>query len=47
MTRRQRLERNGYKVSTVMNTGNIVAKKGMKTVIGTSVSDVHKQIFGY
>jgi len=47
MKRLTRLENAGYKVITDINSGNVFAKKGLRIIKGTSITDIHKKIFGY
>jgi hypothetical protein len=45
--RRNRLEKKGWKVSLVMNSNNYIARKGNRTEVASSVTQLHKIIFGY
>lgn len=47
MKRRKRIERRGYKVTRVIGSNNVIATKGNTRFVGMSISDLHKQIFGY
>ena len=47
MTRLQRLEKKGWKITISMQTGEAFAYKGNQTIKGTSISDLHKKIIGY
>lgn len=47
MTRLRILENKGWKVTTVISTGNVIATKGLRRVKGASITDVHRKIFGY
>lgn len=47
MTRLQRLEKNNWRITTSMNTGNVVATKGATKVKGASITAVHLKVFGY
>jgi biotin operon repressor len=48
MKRLERLEKAGYKVSTVVNTGNVVvSRRDIFTKSYTSITHAHKMIFGY
>jgi hypothetical protein len=49
MTRLNRLESKGWKVSQSMNSNSMFATKnnGLTKVKGTSITDLHKKIFGY
>ena len=49
MTRLQRLEDKGWKVVKYMSGNGCQATKnnGLTKVKGTSITDLHRQIFGY
>ena len=47
MTRRQRLENHGWKIVTFMSGNGYQAIKNNKKITGTSVTDLHRKIFGY
>ena len=47
MTRLQRLEKAGYKVSVLMQGTGAIAEKNGRKVKGTSITNLHKKIFGY
>ena len=49
MTRLERLEKHGWKVVNYMSGNGCQASKnnGLKKVTGTSITDLHYQIFGY
>ena len=50
MTRLQRLESKGYKVESCYNsvgTKTVHAIKNCRRYVGTSVTNLHLQIFGY
>lgn len=49
MTRQKRIENKGYKVVFAMSGNSVFATKnnGLTKIKGTSVSNLHKQIFGY
>ena len=49
MTRQERIENKGYKVIFDMNGRSVFAVRnnGMTNIKGTSVTNLHKTIFGY
>jgi len=48
MTRLKRIENHGYKVYYhISGKGVIAVKAGLKKIKGKSITDMHKQIFGY
>lgn len=47
MERLKRLKREGYSVTVFMNGKGAQARKNNRTIKGTSITDLHKQIIGY
>lgn len=49
MTRQQRIEKKGYKVTFSMQSGKPFAHKnnGLTKIWGESITDLHRKIFGY
>jgi len=47
MKRLERLEKKGYYVLVYINGKGAVASKKGREFIGTSITDLHKKIFGY
>ena len=47
MKRLIRLENAGWKVTAYMSGSGMQATKGYSTVIGRSITDLHRKIFGY
>ena len=49
MTRQERIENKGYKVIFDMNGRSVFASKnnGLSKIKGTSITGLHRQIFGY
>jgi len=46
MKRLTRLENAGWKVTVYMSGSGMQATKGCSTVVGSSVTDLHRKIFG-
>jgi hypothetical protein len=47
MKRQTRIEEKGYKVTFYMSGNGCQATKNNTTVKGTSITNLHKKIFGY
>lgn len=49
MTRQKRIENKGYKITFDMNGKSVFAIKnnGLTKIKGSSITDLHKKIFGY
>jgi hypothetical protein len=49
MKRQKRIEKHGYKIIFDMSGQSVFAKKnnGLISVKGSSVTDLHRKIFGY
>ena len=47
MKRLKRLEKRGWTVVNFMSGNGCIAKKGLISVIGTSVTNLHYKILGY
>jgi hypothetical protein len=49
MTRLERIENKGYEVTNFMSGNGVQASKnnGTTKITGTSITDLHKKIFGY
>lgn len=49
MTRQKRIENKGYKIIFDMNGKSVFASKnnGLRKIKGSSITDLHNQIFGY
>ena len=47
MKRLKRIESKGYKVQVHMNGSGAIATKNKRAIRGTSISNLHKLIFGY
>jgi len=47
MERLKRIESKGYKVQVYASGGGAIATKNGRTIKGTSISNLHKLIFGY
>lgn len=47
MKRQKRLETKGYRITFDINGRSVFAQKGLSKIKGTSVTDLHKKVFGY